>query len=74
MTVYFIGAGPGDPELITVKGQRLIRSVQHCEGDRYGRIGVRVFRHRIGSDPHLGGVGADGVQRRRSRERELKGE
>ncbi|WKC38934.1 precorrin-4 C(11)-methyltransferase [Ectopseudomonas chengduensis] len=26
MTVYFIGAGPGDPELITVKGQRLIRS------------------------------------------------
>lgn len=24
MQVYFIGAGPGDPELITVKGQRLI--------------------------------------------------
>lgn len=24
MTVYFIGAGPGDPELVTVKGQRLI--------------------------------------------------
>ena len=24
MTVYFIGAGPGDPELITVKGSRLI--------------------------------------------------
>jgi precorrin-4/cobalt-precorrin-4 C11-methyltransferase len=26
MTVFFIGAGPGDPELITVKGQRLVRS------------------------------------------------
>nr|WP_314483915.1 precorrin-4 C(11)-methyltransferase [uncultured Pseudomonas sp.] len=26
MTVYFIGAGPGDPELITIKGQRLIRT------------------------------------------------
>ena len=23
--VYFIGAGPGDPELITVKGQRIIK-------------------------------------------------
>ncbi len=21
--VYFIGAGPGDPELITIKGQRM---------------------------------------------------
>jgi precorrin-4/cobalt-precorrin-4 C11-methyltransferase len=26
MTVFFIGAGPGDPDLITVKGQRLIRT------------------------------------------------
>jgi precorrin-4/cobalt-precorrin-4 C11-methyltransferase len=25
LTVFFIGAGPGDPELITVKGQRLVR-------------------------------------------------
>jgi len=24
-TVWFVGAGPGDPELITVKGQRLLR-------------------------------------------------
>jgi precorrin-4/cobalt-precorrin-4 C11-methyltransferase len=30
MTVHFIGAGPGDPELITVKGLRLIGSCAVC--------------------------------------------
>ncbi len=30
MTVHFIGAGPGDPELITVKGQRLIAACPVC--------------------------------------------
>ena len=30
MTVYFIGAGPGDPDLITVKGRKLIESCPVC--------------------------------------------
>lgn len=30
MTVYFVGAGPGDPELITIKGQRVIASCRVC--------------------------------------------
>ena len=30
MTVYFIGAGPGDPDLITVKGKALIERCPVC--------------------------------------------
>ena len=30
MTVHFIGAGPGDPDLITVKGKRLIERCRYC--------------------------------------------
>ena len=30
MTVHFIGAGPGDPDLITIKGRRLIEACRVC--------------------------------------------
>lgn len=30
MKVYFIGAGPGDPELITIKGKKAIENCNYC--------------------------------------------
>ena len=30
MTVYFIGAGPGDPELITIKAKSIIERCPVC--------------------------------------------
>lgn len=50
--IYFIGAGPGDPELITIKGQRIIAeadviiyagSLVNPEILKYGKKDIPVY-------------------------------
>ena len=51
MTVYFIGAGPGDPELITVKGLRLL---QQCPVVLYaGSLIPEAILEAAATDAHV---------------------
>lgn len=52
MSVYFVGAGPGDPELITLKGKRLLEeadiiiyagSLVNPELLKYNRSGAQIY-------------------------------
>lgn len=63
MKVYFIGAGPGDPELLTIKGRKILEKVGYClyagslvnkEILRYTRPGCRHYNtHGMGLGKQL---------------------
>jgi precorrin-4/cobalt-precorrin-4 C11-methyltransferase len=59
--VWFVGAGPGDPELITVKGARLLEAGgRHPVRRLAGRSGATLFAPRRLRDPRLEGHDAGG--------------
>ena len=53
-TVYLVGAGPGDPELITVRGRALLRRADVVVHDRL--IGDELL-HGIGTGVQIIDVG-----------------
>ena len=68
-TVYLVGAGPGDPELITVRGLRLLHAADVVLYDRLLHPGlleeaVRAEKVFVGKAPGHPGVGQRGIHRR----------
>ncbi len=63
MKVYFIGAGPGDPELLTIRGRKVLEKVSYClyAGSlvnedilKYTRPGTRCYNtHGMGLEEQL---------------------
>ena len=56
MTVYLVGAGPGDPGLLTVRGAELLR---RAEVVVYDRLSVRDLLSLAPADAELISVGKD---------------
>ncbi|MBI4337903.1 MAG: uroporphyrinogen-III C-methyltransferase [Chloroflexi bacterium] len=63
--VYLVGAGPGDPGLITVKGLRLLERAEAVVYDRL--VGSRLLEH-APAKAHLVDVGKERGARRMSQE------
>ena len=67
-TVYLVGAGPGDPDLITVRGLRLLRNADVVLYDRLlhpallqeARHALKIF---VGKSVDHPGVGQEGIHR-----------
>ena len=62
MTVYFIGAGPGDPDLITVKGARLIADRVLFRGDGVEHNNPVILKRNVITRLHRVQANAGGPQ------------
>ena len=68
-TVYLVGAGPGDPELMTVRGLRCLRAADAVLYDRLldptllDEAPASAERFFVGKAPGRPGVGQEGIQR-----------
>src|SRR5205814_700889 len=58
--VYLVGAGPGDPELLTLKGQRILASADVVIHDRLAN--PRLLRH-ARADAEIIDAGKRGARR-----------
>src|SRR5947209_4971603 len=68
-TVYLVGAGPGDPELLTLKGQRILATAEVVIHDRLAN--PRLLRH-CRADAEILDAGKRG-SRRSVRQEEING-